>query len=97
MMALGDGLWKLGITRQKTTAPSFPQFPQPLLLSLFQKEENRDPGGEVSSDLHGQEGVRSVKRTQSRPRFKWPVLTRPQMAAFEVITEGVIVDTLREA
>lgn len=47
----------------------------------------RDVRGEVGSESHGQEGVRSVKTTQSRRRFKWPVLSRPQMAAFEVITE----------
>src|SRR5262249_38277687 len=35
----------------------------------------------------GQRRALSVKRTQSRRQIKWPVLTRPQMAAFEVITE----------
>ena len=35
----GDGLWKLWKTRQKTTAPSFPQFPQPLLLSISKKKD----------------------------------------------------------
>jgi len=56
--------------------------------TIFQEEEKQDVSGEVSSDLHGQERVRSVKTTQSRRRIKWPVLTRPQMAAFEVITEA---------
>ena len=84
----GDGLWKLWKTRQKTTAPSFPQFPQPLLLSLLGAEDRIFRHG--SSELDGQDGVRSVKRTQSRRRLKWPVLTRPQMAAFEVITEGLL-------
>jgi len=52
------------------------------------KKGKQNVRSEVSSELHGQDGVRSVKRTQSRPRLKWPVLTRPRMAAFEVITEG---------
>ena len=37
---------------------------------------------------YGQQRRASVKRTQSRRRLKWPVLTRPQMAGFEVITEA---------
>lgn len=35
----------------------------------------------------GQLRASRVKRTKSRRRIKWPVLTRPQMAGFEVITE----------
>jgi hypothetical protein len=36
-----DGLWKLWKTRQKTNAPSFPQFPQPLRLSFLRTRKEK--------------------------------------------------------
>ncbi len=41
----------------------------------------------------GQPGGSSVQETRSRRRIKWPVLPRPQMAGFEVITEGSIAES----
>ncbi len=71
----------------KNNCAEFPPVPTaPTTISFKKRKQN--VRSEVSSELPGQDGVRSVKTTQSRPRLKWPVLTRPRMAAFEVITEA---------
>src|SRR5438128_8974857 len=55
----------------------------------FQERGNRMNAARLVQNCLDKKGVRSVKTTQSRRRLKWPVLTRPQMAAFEVITEAL--------
>ncbi len=61
-MARGRAVETVEKLGKKKLRRVFPQFPQPLLLSLSRKrKKNQDDSVEVRSDSYGQEGVRSVK------------------------------------
>jgi hypothetical protein len=67
-MAGGWGYGNCGKLDKKTLRRVFHSSHSPYYY-LFQERGKQDVLGEVSSESHGQERVRSVKRTQSRRRL----------------------------